>query len=234
MKAVISHIQIKHNAGSLLKCMQSVFKTAPKDPCMTVSMPIQGTICCPLSLNQGWLLVTDRMSGRDHIWPLRLGHKNELLLTFSLCLPQDTLWCSALVVAHSLSCVWLFVTPWTAVRQASLSITNSRSSFKLTSVVLVMPSNHLILCRPLLLPPSIFPNIKVFSNESGLLIRWPKYWSSSFSISPPKECSGLISMLWRSPNWPSWRAQCARAETPACSQSPPLDPSGDTFRCSQP
>ena len=93
---------------------------------------------------------------------------------------------------QSLSRVWLFATPWTVARQASLSITNSRSSLKLMSIELVMPSNHLILCRPPLLLPSIFPSIMVFSNESVLWIRWPKYWSFSFSISPSKEYSGLI------------------------------------------
>ena len=84
-------------------------------------------------------------------------------------------------------------TPWTAARQASLSITNSRSSPKPMSIESVMPSNHLILCHPLLLLPSIFPNIKVFSNESALHIRWPKYWSFSFNISPSNEHPGLIS-----------------------------------------
>ena len=83
--------------------------------------------------------------------------------------------------------------PWTAACQASLSITNSWSLFKLMSIELVMPSNHLTLCRPLVLPPSIFPSIKVFSNESALHIRWPKYWGFSFSISPSKKYSGLIS-----------------------------------------
>ena len=92
----------------------------------------------------------------------------------------------------SLSRVRLFVTPWTAARQASVSITITRS-FKLRSVVSVMPSNHLILCRPLLLLPSIFPSIRVFSSESVLHIRWPNYWSFSFSISPSNEYSGLIS-----------------------------------------
>ena len=94
---------------------------------------------------------------------------------------------------QSLSRVQLFATPWTAVRQASLSITNSQSSLKLMSIESVMPSNHLILCHPLLLPPSILPSIRVFSNESVLHIRWPKYWSFSFSISPSNEYSGLIS-----------------------------------------
>ena len=84
-------------------------------------------------------------------------------------------------------------TPWTAARQASLSITNSRSLLSLMSMELVMPSNHLILCCPLLLLPSVFPSIGVFSNESVLQIRWPKYWSFSFSISPSNEHSGLIS-----------------------------------------
>ena len=92
-----------------------------------------------------------------------------------------------------LSCVWLFATPWNTACQASLSITSSRSLFKLTSIESVMPSNHLILCCPLLLPPSIFPSIMVFSNESVLHIRWPKYWSLSFNISPSNEHPGLIS-----------------------------------------
>ena len=92
---------------------------------------------------------------------------------------------------QSLSCVCLFVTPWTTARQASLSITNSRSLLKLMSIESVMPSNHLILCHPLLLLPSIFPSIRVLSNESVLRVRWPKYWS--FSISPSSEYSGLIS-----------------------------------------
>ena len=92
-----------------------------------------------------------------------------------------------------LSRVRLFETPWTAARQASLSITNSQSLHKLMSIESVMPSNHLILCLPLLLSPSIFPSIRVFSGGSALCIRWPRYWSFSFSISPSNEYSGLIS-----------------------------------------
>ena len=95
---------------------------------------------------------------------------------------------------QSLSHVQLFATPWTAACQASLSITISQSLSKLMSMELVMPSSHLILCRPLLLPPSIFPSIRVFSNESALRIRWPKYWSFSFNIiSPSNEHTGLIA-----------------------------------------
>ena len=94
---------------------------------------------------------------------------------------------------QSLSRVRLFVTPWTTAHQASLSITNSQRSLKLMSIVSVMPSNHLILCRPLLLPTSIFPSIRVFSNEPVPRIRWPKCWSFSISISPSNEYSGLIS-----------------------------------------
>ena len=94
---------------------------------------------------------------------------------------------------QSLSCARLFATPRTAARQASLSITNSRSLSKPMSIALVMPSNHLILCRPLLLLPSVFPSIRVFSKESALHIRWPKYWSFSFNISPSNEHPGLIS-----------------------------------------
>ena len=94
---------------------------------------------------------------------------------------------------QSLSRVQLFATPWTAAYQASLSITNSRSLPRLMSIEFVMPSNHLSLCRPLLLPPPVFPSIRIFSNESVLCIRWPKYWSFSFSISPSNEFPGLIS-----------------------------------------
>ena len=99
---------------------------------------------------------------------------------------------------QSLSCVRLFATPWITARQASLSITNSRSLPKLSSIKLVMPSNHLILCRPLLLLPPVPPSIRAFSNESTLHMRWPKYWSFSFSISPSNEHPGLISfrMEW--------------------------------------
>ena len=99
---------------------------------------------------------------------------------------------------QSLSRVRLFATPWTAARQASLSIMNSRSSLKLMSIESVMLSSHLILCRPLLLLPPIPPSIRVFSNESTLRMRWPKYCSFSFSISPSNECSGLISFRM---NW---------------------------------
>ena len=94
---------------------------------------------------------------------------------------------------QSLSHVQLFATPWTAALQASLSITHSRSLLKLMSIESVMPSNHLILCCPLLLPPSIFPSIRVFSNESVIHIRWPKYWSFSFSISPSPEAINTFS-----------------------------------------
>ena len=92
-----------------------------------------------------------------------------------------------------LTCVWLFAAPWTAARHASLSITNSWSLLRLMCIELVMPSSHLILCHPLLLLPSIFPSIRVFSNESVLRIRWPKYWNFSFSVSPSNEYSELIS-----------------------------------------
>ena len=110
---------------------------------------------------------------------------------------------------QSLSGVWLFVTLWTSARQASLSITSSWSLPKLMSIESVMPSNHLILCGPLLLLPSIFPNIRVFSNESALHIRWPKYWSFSFNISPSSEHPGLISFrtffLVEHKCWQNWQ-----------------------------
>ena len=94
---------------------------------------------------------------------------------------------------QSLSHVQLFATPWTVACQAYLRITNSWNLLKLMSIKSVMPSNHLILCRPLLFPPSVFPSIRVFSNESVLHSRWPKYWSFNFNISPSNEYSGLIS-----------------------------------------
>ena len=100
-------------------------------------------------------------------------------------------WLISLSSVQLLSCVWLFATPWTATHQAFLSITSSQSLLKLMSIESVMPFNHLILCCPLLLPPSIFPSIRVFSNESVLHIKCPKYWS--FSITPSNEYSGLIS-----------------------------------------
>ena len=106
------------------------------------------------------------------------------------CQPS-MLW--AAMSAQLLSCVQLFVTPWTAAHQSSLSITKSQRLLKLMSIQSVIPSNHLILSHPLLLLPSIFPSIMVFSNESALLTRWPKYWSFSFSISPSNDYSGLIS-----------------------------------------
>ena len=103
---------------------------------------------------------------------------------------------SSVSLVQSLSRVRIFLTPWTAARQASLSITNSRSPPKPMSIESVMPSNHLILCHPLLLLPSNFPSIRVFSNESVLRIRWPKDWSFSFSISPSNQRSGLICFGW--------------------------------------
>ena len=114
---------------------------------------------------------------------------------------------------HLLSHVQVLVTPWTAARQASLSITNSQSLLKLMSIESVMPSNHLILCRPLLLSTSIIPSIRGFSNESAFHMRWPKYWSFSFSISPSNEHPGLISLRM---GWLDLRAvQGPRKSSPA-------------------
>ena len=129
-------------------------------------------------------------------WP----HSFTCLVNYSSCIsPQASLTTSGSSNKGShqsvqlLSHVQLFATPWSAACQASLSNTNSQNSFKLTFIESVMPSNHLILCHPLLLLPSLFSNIRVFSNESALHFRWPKYWSFSFSISPSNEYSGLIS-----------------------------------------
>ena len=112
---------------------------------------------------------------------------------------DQKLYFSSVQFSHSVVSEHSFATPWTAARQASLSITSSWSLLKLMSIELVMPSNYLILCPSLLLLPSIFPRIRVFSNESVLHIRWPKYWSFSFSISPSNEYSGLISFRMDSP-----------------------------------
>ena len=109
-----------------------------------------------------------------------------------LHLMKNFIQCLSVSSVQLLSHVQLFASPWTAAHQASLSITNFRSLPKLMSIELVMPSNHLILCHPLLLLPSIFPSIRVFSNESAFCIRWPKCWSSSFNISPSSEHSGMI------------------------------------------
>ena len=128
--------------------------------------------------------------------------RNKMLSSRSIMSPGDNFPCSVFVKSahiqfssiHSLSCVRLFATPWTAAHQASLSITNFQSPPKPMSIELVMPSNHLIHCRPLLLLPSIFSSMRVFSNESALCITWPKYWSFNFNISPSSELPGLISL----------------------------------------
>ena len=112
-----------------------------------------------------------------------------------------------LISVQSFSCLRLLVTLWTAARQASLSITNSRSPPKPMSIKSVMPSNHLILCHPLLLLLPIFPMIRIFSNESALCIRWPKYWSFSFSISPSNEYSGLEDIPWGLTGWISLQSK---------------------------
>ena len=121
----------------------------------------------------------------------------EVLCNFTYTIEKIFQWAPLVAVqfssVQSLRRVWLFVTPWTTACKASLSITNSQSLLKLVSIESVMPSSHLILCRPLLLLPPIPPSIRVFSNESALCMRWPKYWSFSFSTSPSNEHPGLFS-----------------------------------------
>ena len=128
-------------------------------------------------------------------WGLSSAITDFTAMNFLITVSRDTFPCISLALSVQFCCSGVSEsgTPWTAARQASLSITNSQSLIKLMSIESVMPSNHLTLCHPLHLLPSIFPSIRVFSNESVLHIRWPKYWSFSFSISPSNECSGLTS-----------------------------------------
>ena len=144
-----------------------------------------GAICLPqyITPKENWLLCPCTEARND--WSLGTGVSLEL---FSL--------------VQSLSCAWLFVIPWIAARQVSLSTTNSQSLPKPMSIELMMPSSHLILSHPLLLLTSIFPSIRVFSNESAVCIRWPKYWSFGFNISPSNEHPGLIS--FRALGWTGW------------------------------
>ena len=132
--------------------------------------------------NGCWFAISDKLSGFHQLSWRKKFNLRRYILKKIICLSS----------VQSLSRVQLFATPWITARQASLSITHSRSSLRLTFIESVMPSSHLILCCPLLLPP-IPPSIRVFSNESTLRMRWPKYWSFSFSIIPPKEIPGLIS-----------------------------------------
>ena len=132
---------------------------------------------------------------------LKLREPESLITGYKQTRPNiasegDSIFIIVIVVVQLLSRVWLFATPWTATLQASLSITNSQSFLKHMSIALVMPSNHLTLCRPILLP-SIFPSIRVYSNEAILHINWSKYWSFNFSISPSYEYLGLISLMAR-------------------------------------
>ena len=141
-----------------------------------------------------------KLSNLSGSWCWDFSTKNDVSFASIFLLIGSEIWCYSVLISSvlSLSRVWLFVTPWTAARQASLSFTISQSLLKLMSIESVMPSNHLILYHPLLLPPSILPSMRVFSNESVLRIRWPKYWSFSFSISPSNQYSGLISFRM---NW---------------------------------
>ena len=161
-----------------LSLLQGIFLTQGSNP----GLPLCRQIFYPLSHREApWIL----LGYFNHTDCRTYGKTSLFILHISQCNNFSSVW--------SLSCVRLFATPWITARRASLSITNSQSSPKPMSVELVMPPNHLILCRPLLLLPSIFPSITVFSIESALRIRWPKYWSFSFSISPSSEHPGLIS-----------------------------------------
>ena len=143
----------------------------------------------PAGLNTVNSFYRSASKGRSDIWGSQSPHLH-LTSNHAICLLGFKPMFSSV---QSLSRVQVFVTPWTAARHTSLSITSSRSLPKLMSIELLMPSNHVILCHPLLLPPSIFPSIRIFSNELAFRIRWPMYWSFSLSISPSNEYSGLIS-----------------------------------------
>ena len=145
-----------------------------------------GSHSLPISAGCSQESASNHIKPLDAVRPVLLQKHQKV--SESLMVSEKTLQ-SVQLLSH----VRLFTTPWTTAHQASLTITNSRSLLKLMSIQLVMPSNHLILCHPLLLLPSIFPSIRVFSNEFVFQIRWPKYWSFSFSISPSNEYSGLIS-----------------------------------------
>ena len=129
----------------------------------------------------------------DSVIPRTSARQAPQSFTMSWMSIESVMFIDTFSSVQSLSRVWLFATPWTSARQASLSITNSQSPLKPMSIESVIPSNHLILCHPLLLLPSTFPSIRGFSNESALRIGWPKYWSFSFSISPSNEYSFMIS-----------------------------------------
>ena len=150
------------------------------------------------SEGQGSLVCCSSWGCKESDMTKQLNNNKVLQLCFSLSYLRDLIDYLVLKIyqfssVQSLSHVWLFVTPWTTAHQASLSITNSWSPLKPMSIESMMPSNHLILCRSLLLLPWIFPSIRVFSKEPALCIRWPKYWSFSFNISPSNEHPGLIS-----------------------------------------
>ena len=177
----ISHLVY---CSPLLICLQDSFCNHILAKVTILNEPVKSSLRlesgCPIILHH-W-----RQFGPSYLPNISFSKFQPHSLSFGYYISQFS-------SVQSLSLVWLSVSPWTAAHQASLSITNSRSPSKPMSIVSVMPSNHLILCFPLLLLPSIFPNIRVFSNESALHIRWPKYWSFSFSISPSNEHPELIS-----------------------------------------
>ena len=150
---------------------------------------ISSNTCKRLSIMTKWRLLQEYRKIKEIYYINRIKEKDHMIISINVEKAFDIQFSSV----QSLSRVWLFANPWTAAHQASLSITNSQSPPKPMSIELVMPSSHLILCRPLLLLPSIPPSIRVFSNESTLRMRWPNYWSFSFNISPSNEHSGLVS-----------------------------------------
>ena len=162
------------------------FKTSKLCP-LPCFLPHPLSCCHSATLLLGFWALAVTQNGEAESWKKPMEEEDSCAYII------NPLYCLFWSLVQLLNCVGLFSTPWTAASQASLSIVNCRSLPKPMSIELVMPANHLILCHPLLLLPSIFPSIRVFSNESSLRIRWPKYWSFSFSISPSNEHPGLIS-----------------------------------------
>ena len=203
LSSLPSQSSVPASAMTLVHCCRHV--DTQVSPTGWSSLPYQLLCVCLLSVSSSFLI-------RTPVWGLRIHPKNPgspfslkhcsslegvtrlLQWEFFISTPGHFIDHISVVVVQSLSCVWLFATPWTTACQASLAFTISQSLLKLMSIELMMPSNHIILCRPLLFLPSIFPSIRVFANESALRIKWPKYWASASVL--PMNIQGSFRMDW--------------------------------------